>query len=204
MSLKTKIINSSGVPWQIDNEGNGTVTVATHPPLNEQVVGLPFRKYFRNSAGSNDMRVNGATTAVEFIVESDNKYDTWIKSINIRLGDAGADFNEFGALPALTNGVELLWRSQAIGEFTIHDGIKDNLGFFRLGGQTPTIVDVSGAGADAVIVQVDMSSIFGSPFGLRLSKGSTEQLVFRIKDNITALDTFDVIAYGINIVTKVL
>jgi hypothetical protein len=201
MGIKTSITNHHGIPWKVDLEGNGNVSVATHPPLDEKVIGLPFRKYFTNN-GSNDMAVNGSLAApVEFCVAADPIYDTWIKSVNIKLADAGAQFNEFGALPALANGVELLWSSQQIGEFVIHDGIKDNLEFFRLGGQTPNIVDISGAGSDAVIVQVDMFGIFSPPFGLRLRAGTTEKLVLNVRDNISGVDSFNVIAYGINVAT---
>ena len=202
MSIKSKITGNQGTVWEIDGEGNGNVVNATHPPIGEQVIGLPFRKYFRDSAGSKDMNIDG-TTPVEFYVEADPKFDTWINSFNVRLGDAGANFNEFGALPALTNGVEIVWISQEIGEFVIHDGIIDNLEFFRLSGSDPRIIDVTGGGADAIIVQTDFSEIFAPPYGLRLRAGTTEKLMFRIRDDISTVDYFDVIAYGINIVSVV-
>jgi hypothetical protein len=204
VSLKTKIVNGRGIPWNIDSEGNGVVTVATHPPIGEGVIGLPFRRYFRNSAGSNDMTVNGSPAApIEFTIEGDPNYDTWIKSLNVRIGDAGAQFNDFGAINGgLTNGVEIVWRSQEIGEYTLHDGIQDNLEWFRFGGQTPTIIDLTGGGSDAIVAQIDLYAVFAPPFGLRLKAGSAEQLVMKVRDNLTTVDEFDVIAYGVNIVPQ--
>ena len=203
MSVKTKITGSNGIHWKIDAEGNGVVTQATHPPIGEQVIGLPFRRYFTDINGSNDMVVNGSVNTIEFSINADAKYDTWINAFNVRLGDAGANFNEFGALPTLTNGIEIVWQSQEVGNFIIHDGIKDNLEWFRLSGIEPKIIDLTGGGADAIIVQVDFSEIFAPPYGIRLKANTTEKLTMKVRDDISLVDTFDVIAYGINIVTLI-
>jgi hypothetical protein len=146
------------------------------------------------------MRVDGSTTNVDFYIKSDNEYDLYIKSLSIKLADAGAAFNEFGNLSALTNGVLIEWFSQDLGEFVIHDGIKDNLEFFRLSKQTPAIIDLSGGGADAVVVTVDIGEIFGNQWGVRLKKNTTEKFILRVRDNLgTGIDTFNVIGYGIKL-----
>ena len=89
-----------------------------------------------------------------------------------------------------------------VGEQTIHDGIKDNLEFFRLsnGGYVPQVIDLSGGGADAIIVFVDLAQVFGNPWGLRLEKGTTDKLLFRINDDIaTGIVEFNIIGYGTKI-----
>lgn len=198
--LTTRIIGANGKQLKINGEGEITATIHTHPPIDEVVESLPFRAYFRNSSASNDMRVNGSVTNVEFSINADSDFDYYIKSLSIKLADAGATFDDFGNLGGiLTNGVEFYWQNQKSGKLTIHEGIKDNLEFFRLSKQNPNIIDLSGAGADALIVEVDFEVLFGTRFGIRLVKGTTDKIVFTIKDDITGLDEFNIIGYGIKL-----
>jgi len=205
MSLVTKIKDGYGKDnfLKINGEGEVSVVVHTHPPDDEGVSSLPFRQYFTDdgtSAGDNDMRVNGSTNNVDFYIKADNEYDIYIKTLSVKLADAGAAFNEFGNLSSLTNGVQIEWFSQSLGDFEIHDGIKDNLEWFRLSKQTPTIIDLSGGGADAVLTTIDMGELFGNPWGVRLKQNSTEKLILRVRDNLsTGIDEFNVIGYGVKV-----
>jgi hypothetical protein len=185
---------------KILDEGEIGVVIHTHPPVRESRTGLPFRQYFTldgTPSGDNDMRVNGATNPVEFCIAAEPNFDRFIKFISIKLADAGASFSEFGNLSALTNGVSFEWVSQQIGSLTIHDGIKDNLEFFRLSSQVPLIIDLSGGGADSIVVGIDLAKMFGSQWGLKLTAGTNEKLVFRINDNLgTGIDEFNIIGHG--------
>ena len=197
--ITVRVVGENGRQLKVNGEGEITASIHTHPPIDEKVEALPFRSYFLKS-GSNNMRVDGSTTNADFVISADADYDYFIKAINIKLADAGAKFNLFGALTALTNGVEFLWQSQAVGELVIHDGIKDNLEWFRLANISPTIIDLSGGGADAVVVTVDMKILFSSNWGVRLQKGTNDKLIFRVRDNLSAgLDEFNIIAYGTKI-----
>lgn len=198
--ITTKIIGANGQALRINGEGEISVTAHTHPPVDEVFESLPFRSYFTNTSSSIDMRVNGATTNVDFSINADSDYDYYIKSLSIKIADTGAQFNEFGALTALTNGVRFSWDSQKVGKLIIHEGLKDNLSFFRLSQQAPSIIDLSGVGADAVLIDVDLALLFGTPWGLRLTKGTTEKLSFTVRDNLsTGLDEFNIIGYGIKL-----
>lgn len=200
--VTTQISSGNGEAYRLKvlDEGEIGVVVHTHPPIRESRIGLPFRQYFTvdgTPEGSNDLRVNGSTTSVDFCIPAEETKDRFIKFIAVKLADAGAAFNEFGNLSALSNGIEFEWQSQEIGTLTIHDGIKDNLEWFRMSEQVPTIIDLSGGGADAVIVGIDLTKIFGSPWGLKLSAGSTEKLIFRVNDNLgTGIDEFNIIGHG--------
>lgn len=184
-------------------EGEIGVVIHTHPPIKESRVGLPFRQYFTDnglSTGSNDMRVDGSSTSVEYYISADSEYEYFIKFISIKIADATAKLNEFGALAALSNGLEFEWKNKALGSFTIHDGIKDNLEFFRLSEMEPLIIDLSGGGADAVVVQWDLAKIFGNPWGVKLGVGSLDRLIFRVNDNLgTGIDEFNIIGHGTKI-----
>ena len=198
--ITARIIGKNGKELKINGEGEITTTIHTHPPIDEGVESLPFRSYFKNSSASSDMRVNGATTNVPFYLAADDEFDYFIKTISIKVADAGATFEKFGNLTALTNGVEFTWSNQKVGELIIHEGLKTNISLFRLSAQTPTITDLSGSGADAIIVDVDLARLFGTPWGLRLTKGTTDRMTFTVKDNLsTGLDEFNIIGYGIKI-----
>ena len=198
--ITSRIIGRDGQQLKVNGEGEISVTVHTHPPLDETFESLPFRAYFLDDAGSNDMRVNGTTTPNSFSISADGDYDYFIKTISVKLADAGMSFSEFGNLTALTNGLEFSWISQKEGTLIVHEGIKDNIEFFRLSDQTPTIIDLSGGGADSITVMIDLTKIFGTPWGLRLTKGTTEKLSFIVRDNLgTGIDEFNIIGYGIKI-----
>ena len=203
--IKSQIIgdNANGSILKVFDEGEVGVVLHTHPPFKESRTSLPYRQYFTLDGtvdGDNNMIVNGATTPIEFCIPANPNYDVFIKFISIKIADTTAKLNEFGALPALANGVEFSWQSQTEGSLIIHDGLKDNLEFFRLSDITPNIVDLSGGGADAAIITWDLAKIFGNPWGLKLSIGTTEKIVFRVNDNLTGLDEFNIIGHGTRLI----
>lgn len=192
---------------RINSEGAAHVVSHTHPPLDESINTFPFRSYFMTTAGSRDMRVNGSASSVEFSISARPDRDIWIKTISVRISDNGAKLDKFGALAELTNGVLFDYNTISLGSVIIHEGLKTNLSFLRLGVNSPAIggvdafkADLSGGGADTYLPVIDIAGTFGMQFGLRLVKGTKDKLSFTIRDNLSAgLDTFDVIGYGIQI-----
>ena len=201
----------SGLRARLGSEGQLNVVVHPHPPIDEAVAALPFRQYFTDdggATGSNDMRVNGSTTNADFYVTAHNEHDVYIKTVSVLISDTGAVLNKFGALTALTNGIEFFHDTQDTGVTVIHEAIQNNLDFVRLGlgippvggGTTAFRADVSGSGADSYLPIIDLKNTFGLQWGLRLRKGTNDKLIFRIKDNLSAgIDEFNIIAYGIKI-----
>lgn len=200
MGVKATLVDAFGNPLKINGEGEIQVTVHTHPPEQESIPSFPIQFDFTDDAGSNNMVINGATTPTKFSVRALDDAELFIKRISVRLGDAGANFNEFGALPALSNGVQWSWVTST-GTVVLKEAIKDNLDWFRMSGQTPVIVDLSGGGADAVVVDLDMTKTFGMPYGIRLRKGSIDELSFTVRDNLAGITTFNMEAYGITLST---
>jgi hypothetical protein len=126
--IKTEIFDGygSGRKAKVDEFGEFNVVIHPHPPKGDTTDVLPFRSYFEN-VGSNDMTVNGATNSVDFSINASADYDIYIKSISLVIGDGGSPaLNKFGALSALTNGVEWIYFNQLQGEYTLHEGIKTN------------------------------------------------------------------------------
>lgn len=159
--------------------------------------------------GSNDMRVNGATTFQDFYISASPDYDIYIKYITVEIGDNGAPaLNKFGALSALTNGVAFYWDTQTEPLYELHEGIKTNKEFIRIASDTGAIgtgtdaylADVSGGGTEkSYLPNIDMEEIYGFNWGLRLRKGTLDKLIFRIQDDLTGLSTFNAIATGTRI-----
>lgn len=180
-----------------------------HPPKSETLFPIPFRERIETDAGSSDMTVDGSSTTVDFKVKAIQTRDVYIRSISVLIGDDGSPaLNKFGALTALTNGVEISYVTQDEGEFVVHDGIKSNLEFIRLGVNTAAIgtgvdaflADVSGGGSEkSYMPTIDIKETFGMPFGLKLRVDSNDFLAFRIRDDLTGLTTFNAIAYGIQL-----
>lgn len=211
ISVKLKDGTGSGNYAKINGEGELNVVVHPHPPLDETISPLPYRQYFTSdgtASGSSDMRVNGATTPQKFSINAQSDKDIFIKTLSIQISDNGASLDNFGALTALTNGVKLEYFSNETGALEIHEGIKDNLTFLRIGNGYPTgsgasafRADISGGGGtDTYFMRLDLASTFGLAYGVRLIKGSTARLQFVVQDNLSVgIDQFDVIGYGITI-----
>jgi hypothetical protein len=153
------------------------------------------------------MSVDGSVTAQEFYLAADVERDIYINSISVRIADGGApNLNKFGNLTALTNGVQWLWVTNDLGTVELHDGIQTNLEFIRTGQKTHAIgtgteaylADVSGGGTSkAYLPIIDLSEQFGKPWGIRLRKGTEDKMKFVVRDDLSTLDAFDAIAYGI-------
>jgi len=152
------------------------------------------------------MIVDGSTTPQEFYIKASGDVDIFIKTLSWRIGDtSGVALNKFGGLTALTNGCDLAYKNDALGEITIADELDTNLSLVRLGTATGAVgtgndaykLDVSGGGTeDSYLPFLDFTQTFGFPWGLRLIKGSNDRLSFRVNDALAGLVTFNCIAYG--------
>jgi len=192
----------------INGEGELNVVVHPHPPKDEAEHPIPFRQYFTTdgtSAGSKDMLVNGSSTEQKFWIGSNSEYDTYINSVSVVIADASATLNKFGNLTALSNGVKIEWVTNEFGTRIIADAITTNFEFMRLAAGYPAFGNttntfrannVSGT-SEAYIPHIDFKSIFGMSWGFRLRKKTTDQLVFTIRDDVSGMDQFDAIGYGI-------
>ena len=210
--IYSKIKGQTGKTLKVGDEGEIEVVIHQHPPINEVRPALPFRSYFTDNGtttGDNIMRVNGATNFVDFYVKANQDYDIYIKYITTEIGDGGTpSLNKFGNLNALFNGVAFLWDTQTEPDYELHEGIKTNKEFIRIAsdtgaigtGQDAYLADVSGGGTEkSYLPNMDMAEIYGLSWGLRLRKGTNDRLVFRVRDDLTGLSTFNAIATGVRV-----
>lgn len=194
--------HGSGNTAKIGDEGELSVVAHPHPPKAETDAPLPYRSYFTDSAGSKDMRV---ATETVFSVRAAPERDIFIKSCLVTIADAGAALNQFGSIPALTNGVRFMWHTQDLGEVDIHEGLTSNFDFVALSGGLPAIGsgnttfranNVEGT-SEGYIPFIDFERIFGVQWGLRLRAGTEDTLSFVVRDDTSGVDRFDAVAYGI-------
>jgi len=176
--------------------------VAPFPPLSEQKT-LPFRQYLTTDGAptsSNDMTVNGSTTNVDFYVLADQSSDRYIASLDFIIGyGTTGQPNEFCDGTALTNGIKLFYEYSG-GEIDIHDGIKSNQDFFRIGfSSVPANWEVRHVNANndfGYFVSMDLRKL-GLPFGIKLQRGTNQRLGVRIRDNVGLdADSLNCITYG--------
>lgn len=202
--------NSGDKKLKLYDEGELGVVVHAHPPTDEAISSYPFSQWFTDDGselGSNDMRVDGSVIGQSFYIKAQTQRDIYIKTISVRISDNSAVLNKFGALTALTNGVDFRYKNDLIGDVLIQGEMKTNLDVIRLGLSSPPLgdgssafrADVSGSGADTYLPFIDLTLMFGFPWGLRLKKGTTDIIEFIVNDAIGGLDGFDIKGFGIQL-----
>lgn len=207
--LKTSVHDQTqGHSLSINHDGSTNVYVIPQPPSDAQQITLPFTEYMSlNGTGATvSMLVNGSVTNQDFYVGA-KEYDIYINTIVFEIADSGAVLNQFGALVALTNGLEFYYFNQTQGKYTIESGLKTNYDFVKLANFTPAF----GTGAssfqltnaisasEAYVGVIDLEDVFGLPWGLKLVANSTDRLGFVVKDNITGIDAMTIKVYGIRV-----
>ena len=162
-----------------------------------------WRGFLTNEAGATDMRVDGSSTTQEFFVGAPQNADRYIISISFVIADAAQTLNEFGNLgSALANGCKLYYQTERFTEVVISDTLTTNFEFVRLSGGNPAFGDAANSfrasnvssTSEGYIPTLRMMDMFGVP--IRLKSGTSQRLVMAIRDDVTGVDQFDVIAYG--------
>jgi hypothetical protein len=211
MGLNVKMYDGSGAKNSVKIDKENRMHVLDHgvPAFGLSTETKLYRDYFENSAGSNDMVVNGSVTNQKFYISAAQKEDRYISTISFVIADDGADLSLFGAIAALTNGVEFFYEDTE-GKRIIHEGLKANWDFVRLAAGDPAFG--TGVGSfkapnvegkvDAFIPVMDLKKTFGFTYGLRLSAGSSQRIVLNIRDDISAIDSFNAIAYGFDRISE--
>jgi len=206
--LKTSIHSpKNGYSLKINEDGSINAFIIPSPPLENQVSALPFSEYMKlNGNGTTSFIVNGAVTNQEFYIES-KSYDVYVNTIVFEIADAGATLSQFGALTALTNGLDFYYFNQSNGKYIIESGLKSNYDFVKLSNFDPSYGTGSSAfqltnaisSAEAYVGVIDFEDVFGLPWGLKLRADSTDRLGFSVKDNLTGIDVMTMKVYGIRV-----
>lgn len=206
--IKTAIIDTKNSNrLVIEDDGSINTYVIPQPPKNAEQITLPYASYLKlNGTGTQSMVVNGSTVPQDFYTQAEDS-DIYINTLIFTIADAGATMNKFGALTALTNGLEFYYFNQTQGKYTIESGIKSNFDMIRLANFEPAfgtgndaflLTNVVGA-SEAYVGTIDLEEVFGLQWGLKLRANSTDRIGFIVNDNLTGLDDFNIKVYGIKV-----
>jgi len=177
-------------------------------PSKESQSLLIYKEDFMDINGSNDMRVSGtASDYKDFYIQAIQGYDIYITSISFRIADVNATADKFGTISALTNGCQMLYNDLVNGDIFISQSLKTNFDFLRMCQGSPSFGDNTTAfrianaigSSEGYIPVLDLKDVFGLPWGIKLTANSKEQLIIRIRDNVSGVDAFDAIAFGFKV-----
>lgn len=206
MAVKANIEDGSGNGnlAKVSNEGFLFTQEAPFPPSGEETKITVYREFLtlNNDGTTNDMRVDGSTTSQYFWINAEPNFDIYITTLSFLISDAGAELDEFGNLPALTNGCRLFYEDNN-GEINIGTDLVSNFEFIRLCQGNPSFGNAADAfrarnivGASEGYIPVFDFRNFGFRWGLKLKAGTNNRLVMEINDNVSSIDGFNATAYG--------
>jgi hypothetical protein len=154
--------------------------------------------------GSDDMTVDGSSGDIDFWVEANPTKNRFIVSMTVRLGGNGADMQEFSNIAALTNGCQVIYETDGSEVILTLRPIKTNFGLIVFAQALPTFgnaadvfrVQNAVTNVDFYIPDVNFKRHWGLDKGMLLKAGSSDKIIWRIRDDLTTVDTFDSIAFG--------
>jgi len=207
MTVKTTLKDGTGTNREASVDKNHALLVTNTgvPPSDIGTALKPFAAYMLDSSGSEDMQVSASLTSyVDFAIGSSSEGDRHIHTLAFTISDAGATLKEFGSITALTNGCQLIYQDNILGDVVIADNLQANFDFVQLCNFEPSFgtgtaafraSNVSGS-SEAFVPVLDVNDVFGLPYGLRIPKNSNKKLILRVRDTTTAVDRFDVKVFG--------
>jgi hypothetical protein len=211
MSIKSNIFDQrSGKVARVDEEHALQVSERFTPPFGVEDFIFPLRQFLTSDGepdGPNDMRVDGSVTPVDFFIKAINGADRYINRLSIIIADQSATLNQFGAIGSLTNGMDFFYDSDR-GQLTIAEALDTNFEFIRLAQGDPAFrgsgtafvannaIGTGGSASEAYLPSIDLASVFGTQFGIRLKADSIQKLTIRVNDDVTGVDAFNIQAFG--------
>lgn len=150
--------------------------------------GSSFSSYLLNGS-SHEMAVDGSVTPVELIASPPSGKIWYIHSVTIVIEDGAMNFNKYGGLSALTNGVDFLLKSNGIAERNIAN-VARNGDYYQFVDQL--IFDSSTT--DILVGKILLPLNYGTTH--KLTYSNTEYIKTVVNDNLTGLSTHYVVIRG--------
>lgn len=203
------IVNDDGRLYEIDT---------VYPPItnDRQIILYVDDLTLNNDGVTTDMKVDGSVTTQEFSVNADSEFDIFINSVSFFIAAelVVTDLGEFGGITTpLTNGCQLIYENSDEGDIIIGDNLQTNYDLLRMCNMNPQFGLDSNAAFKIIqaFSNQDDGYLFILKFadygyeqeysgGIRLKAGSTDRLVFKIRDNLNLtpsdISSFDGRVYG--------
>lgn len=203
--IKTQIIDGKGSGRHVEVTENFALKVQTISETSRgtspaDIANLRLlREYLTSSGGAIEMNVNGSVTPVEYRITSVAGKTRWITGMRFLLEDTSmelntADFRRFGTATlsgiGLTNGVQV--ETFQGGETTsiANEPIKFLGDFLKYADEFLNFVNAVGSQDDYVSFDFELDK------PVVLAAGGGDAVIVRIRDNLTALNSFRCIVRG--------
>ena len=182
------------------------------PAAINEILALPYSRFLSvdGDGVSDQLNVAGSlSTPVLAYVEAESGADVYIKEMKLIISDAsggsGLILSDFGAISGgVTNGFVPFFENKGQ-RLQVNDRpLFTNLDFVRVGnapslGADETAFRIKGAktGSDyAYMVTWDMTALAAGNNGVRLIADSKQRFGIEIRDDISSLDGFEILAVG--------
>lgn len=152
-------------------------------------------------SGTTNQNVNGSVTPQQFYISSNNDYDIYIMRIAVLIADSAAVHGSFGNVSALTVGWDLILNEAGNTTYFINKAktggqVIAQAGFaepYGDGATSFTLTNWTGT-EDATTIIFPISDYV--PGGVRIGRGTLDQLTSVVNDNLTGLTQFIVRVFG--------
>lgn len=214
MSIKGSLKDGTGSNREARVDDNHALLVSNSGIPSQSSMGIsqrPFVGFMKNNSSSKDVRVDGSGNYVDFTIGSSSNGERYIKLIAFTISDSSAVLSKFGTLNPLTNGCQLIYQDDKLGDVLIADDLRTNFDIVQLCNFKPSFgsgvdafraKDVVG-NSDAFVPTLNVAEVFGLQYGFYIPKGSTRKLIFRVRDNLSSgIDRLDIKVFGNDIVTR--
>lgn len=192
-------------------DGGLAVSQVPAPSTNQDILTLPYVNFLTIGGDgiTTDLNVDGSINEVDAFISAEAGADIYVNTISVVITDSAASggiyLNEFGALPPLTNGVVPYFANKGERLAFAERPLFTNFDFVRIGTLTPSLgqdqlafrVQAERNSNDyAYIATWDMTRLSPYGLGLRMSANTKQAIGITIRDDISSLTGFEVLATG--------
>jgi hypothetical protein len=205
--IKVLITDGQGFNGQAGTTGKNSLKVTNVDPISLELTPeeLTRRKQLRaflvNSSNSSDLNVDGSVTPQVFSIKGEADKVKWITEIRIVLKGAnlevkGQDFKRFGlatgANTPLTEGLKFYVEQGGTTTNFFIEPIRTIGEFMNYADEEPSnFINAVGSQEDALYFKFLFRDV-----PITLPQGTIDKVVVEVRDNLTAIDEFKVIAAG--------
>jgi hypothetical protein len=193
VSVKSEIKDGSGTGRAANVTSSNALLVSVLPqtskgiPPNDLAALRQLREFFVDSVGSEDQRVDGSTSAVEFSVSAETGITRWVTGFRLIIQGQNTDMssNDFRRYSAtsggLTNGVDIEAIQGGVTTAITGAGAVADMGqYLRYADDFLNIVSAISANVD----YLHFDFTFDQP--VVLTEGTSDRLLIRVNDDLTS------------------
>lgn len=146
--------------------------------------------------GTTSANVDGSATAQTFYARSVPEYDIQIMSVNLVISDTTILLRNFGAIAGgLTNGIDIYVKESGVETFLVREAKTNGQVILQAGDPNGWVaLSAYQLNIDALMIQIPLSNAMCG--GLRLGRGTLEQMALVVNDDLTGLSDLTCRVFG--------